>query len=82
MSFLFAGNMAPIALFPKTIKLIAQILPFRYTFSLPIEIFQQTISGKSILTGYAVQTAWIIVLFILARTLYFKGLKHYESFGN
>lgn len=79
---IFGGYLAPIALLPPVIQSLSNILPFRYAFAWAIDIFQGHLSGQQLVSGYIVQTLWIIILFILARWIYTKGLRQYEAFGN
>jgi len=81
-SYIFGGAIAPLLLMPLGIQKAAYLLPFRYTFSFPIEIFQSLISNSQIYLGYFLQVLWLILLIILSRILYKKGLQKYESFGN
>lgn len=81
-TYIFGGMLAPLALMPEIIQKISFILPFRYMFSFPVEIFQNLINTENVLKGYSVQIIWLITLFLLCKYTYKKGLERYESFGN
>lgn len=82
LSFIFGGAIAPIILMPELVQKIAYALPFRYTFSFPIEIFQGTALGENYYRSLLVQCIWLISLLVISIYLYKKGLEKYESFGN
>jgi ABC-2 type transport system permease protein len=81
-TYIFGGMLAPLALMPDVIQKVSFFLPFRYIFSFPVEIFQNLINGQSTLNGYLLQGIWVILLFLLCKFTYKKGLDKYESFGN
>lgn len=79
---IFGGSIVPLALMSGIFRTISIILPFRYTFSLPIEIYLSQLTRSEILIGYSIQLMWLFGLFLIAKFIYKKGLKRYESFGN
>lgn len=76
------GYLAPIALLPELLQDLSNILPFRYAFAWAIDIFQGRVTDTQLLLGYGVQLAWLIILYLLAKWIYYKGLRQYEAFGN
>lgn len=79
---IFGGWLVPVALLPDLLHKIAVLLPFRYFFNFPVELLQNQLEQKEIITGYLIAILWVIILFFLSRVLYKAGLKRYEAFGN
>jgi ABC-2 type transport system permease protein len=76
------GALVPFMLLPQGIKNIASLLPFRYSFSFPAEIFLNQLSNTEILQGYLIQVFWVIILLLVCKIFYKFGIKKYEAFGN
>ncbi len=56
---LAAGELVPLALFPAQLGGLLTALPFRYTFSFPVEIFLGKLGNAGILAGFAWQVGWL-----------------------
>ena len=55
--------------------------PFAYTFYHPMQIYLGKYSQVEILQTFVGGIMWCFVLFILARIIFKKGLKHNEAVG-
>jgi len=76
-----SGWIAPLALFPPAIRLIAYWLPFRSTLGFPIEILMGQLHWPAIWSGFAISLAWIMVFLVVYRFLWRRGLRRYEAVG-
>lgn len=74
------GMVVPIDLMPEFLGKICRFLPFQFTGYFPIKIYQG-IESKTIVIGFLTSLVWIIVISILLRLLWRKGLKKYEAIG-
>ena len=79
--FLFAGQVAPIAVFPAAMKALAVILPYRYMISFPVELMLGKLSPQEILFGFAMQAAWAAVLLAADALVGRAGTKRYSATG-
>lgn len=82
MMTIFGGDLAPLALMPIWVQSLANVLPFRYIFALPIEIFLGQHTGIDLLMALGVQLLWLVAFVWLAGIIYRRGLIAYEAFGN
>lgn len=73
---IFGGMVAPIALFPKAIQKIANILPFQECVYTPINIYFGNLSNIEILQVIIKQGIWLILLYIVAKFLFKKAVKN------
>ncbi len=77
-SFLLGGQAVPLSFFGQYRKLI-DLLPFRYVYSFPLEIFLGRTDG--LFQGFGVQIFWLIIFGLLFKVLWIKGVKRYSAFG-
>jgi ABC-2 type transport system permease protein len=79
--FIFNGEMAPLSTYPLWFQSLANILPFRYLLSFPLEIFFGRLSPDLILQGFLVSFLWITILYLLNRFLWKIGLVNFQAYG-
>lgn len=78
---LLAGQVAPIAVLPAPLALLAQLLPFRYMISFPIEVLMGNLSLTALLEGFAQQIGWLCFTLLLFLVVWRNGLRHYSAIG-
>lgn len=76
-----SGWIAPLPLFPTSVRRVAHLLPFRCTLGFPVEILMGQLTGSEIGFGFAVSGGWIVIFLILYRVLWRVGLRRYEAVG-
>lgn len=76
---LFGGGMLPLTFLPPSILFIANILPYKYTFYVPVSILLS--KSPNILIDIAMQLLYIFVLYIIYRFLWNRGIRKYEAVG-
>jgi len=81
LMFLLAGQVAPVALLPGALQTAALILPFRSMVAFPVEVLTGQLQGQALLTGFAIQTAWLVAAVILYRLVWKRGLRRYAAIG-
>lgn len=78
---LASGELVPISMFPRPLGAALNVLPFRYTFSFPVEIFLGKLDPAQTVLGLLAQVAWLAVLCGLARLMWVHGLRRYSATG-
>lgn len=78
---MLGGMIAPLELFPPAVGRLADVLPFRYMLSLPVELLRGRITGPERFTAVGVQILWLAFFTIGYRLLWRIGLKHYSAVG-
>ena len=66
----FSGQFVPLWLFPGVLGRLANILPFRSTFSTPLSIYTGVVTGGAVTEAIGFQMLWLILLFIISRWLW------------
>lgn len=75
------GGIIPLALLPAKIKSVVGVLPFRFIFNEPANIFLGKVSANAILGDWMQIILWIGVFYIVYTFLFKKGLKRYSGVG-
>lgn len=78
---LLGGMIVPVATFPDRIRYIAELLPYRYMLSFPIEIVSGRLATPEIMRGFATAFVWIALFAIVMRFIWKSGLKTYTAYG-
>jgi ABC-2 type transport system permease protein len=81
MNFLLSGHMFPLELLPGSIGAFVDFLPFKYLAYFPAAVFLGKIDGQEMYVGLAVEAAWVLLFFVLARLLWHRGVQRYSGFG-
>lgn len=76
-----SGRMAPLALLPAPIRVLATVLPFRWTTSFPAEILLGRVGAEEALVGLGVQAAWILLCLVLLRFVWRAGVRVFTAVG-
>ncbi len=80
-SFIFAGQIAPIALVPEWLQAISYALPFWYMLGAPTEILRGSTSLEGSLLIIAVQAVWLAVAWVGFTFAWRAGLRQYSAVG-
>lgn len=76
-----SGQFAPLALFPIPVQIIANILPFRWLISFPIDLMMGRLTVDQAFIGLGVQSAWLIISYVLLRIVWRAGVRIYSAVG-
>lgn len=76
-----AGRIAPLALLPGWLGVLAYYSPFRGMGAFPVELVLGRVTPDRILPGFALQIVWIALGLALFRVLWAAGIKQYSAVG-
>jgi len=68
------GQIVPLWLFPPFVAIIAEVLPFKGTYYIPISIYIGRLAGADALNALGFQAIWLVALVALSRVLW--GMAH------
>jgi ABC-2 type transport system permease protein len=80
-SIFLSGWVAPLALFPAPIRAVANVLPFRWGLSFPVEVLLGRLTPQEVLAGMAIQIAWVVAAFVIARMAWAAGMRQFTAVG-
>ena len=79
---LLAGQVFPLDLLPRTLYVISQYLPYYYQMYFPVAIFTGRINDPvSAARGLCLQFAWLVILLLISRLLWTRGLRRHTAVG-
>ncbi len=71
---LLSGSFIPLALFPDWLRGIAQVLPFRFMYSFPIELMIGKVEPHELWQNFAILIGWLIALGTLLLLTYKRSI--------
>jgi ABC-2 type transport system permease protein len=81
ISFIFAGQIAPIALMPAALQIVSWALPFAYTLAVPTMILRGDVTIDVALLMMAGQVAWLTAAFVVFQVVWRAGLRQFSAVG-
>lgn len=71
---LLSGAFIPLSLFPKYLKTISDVLPFKFLYSFPLRLILGNIQGIEILQNFFILAVWLMALILLLILIYNKAI--------
>jgi ABC-2 type transport system permease protein len=81
VNYFVSGQMFPLDLLPAFWQTLLRSLPFQYMAYFPAVVFLGKVEGIDLVKGLLAAGAWALALMLLARFLYYRGLRRYSAFG-
>lgn len=75
------GRLLPLSLLPAGLHFLAVALPFASLYDFPIRLLQGELSQTQMVSGFAIQIAWVFALSFAVKIVWKRGLLAYEAFG-
>lgn len=76
-----SGGIFPIDILPKAISTIIFATPFPYILYFPVKVYLGQVSTDKIIQGMLITAIWILVLSLIYKIIWKKGLRIYEAYG-
>lgn len=78
---ILSGRLVPLSLMPESIQSFAWFFPFRWAFGFPIESLVGNMTITELLTGLAMQLAWIVLGLILVNIMWKFAIQKFSAVG-
>lgn len=79
--YVAGGHLFPLDLLPPAIQTILGYTPFPYMLFFPVHVYLGRVGGIELVRGLGIQAFWVVALFIVARLVWRRGLRHYSAVG-
>ncbi|MBI5387482.1 MAG: ABC-2 family transporter protein [Verrucomicrobia bacterium] len=79
--YIAGGHLFPVDILPPAVLDVLYLTPFPYQLFFPVQIYLGRATGAELYQGMAVQAAWVIVAFLLARFVWSRGIRRYSAVG-
>jgi len=77
----FSGTYFPLDILPKTMVKIINLTPFPYLVYFPIKIWNEQVTGASVIKVILICFFWLALFSLLSLKLWRKGVKNYGAYG-
>ncbi len=81
LNFFVSGHMFPLDLLDPSLTAVLKYLPFQYLAYFPAMVFLEMKSAAELTEGFIIEATWAASMIVLAKFLYWRGLKRYSAFG-
>ncbi len=79
--YIAGGHLFPLDILPPSLANVLHFTPFPYQLFFPVGIYLGRVRGDELWQGLAIQTAWVIGFYFLARFVWKRGIRKYTAFG-
>lgn len=79
--YFLSGHVFPIDLLPAGVRTVLQWSPFPYELFFPVQILLERVNPEEMARGFGMQALWILLSALCARTLWSRGVRHYQAAG-
>lgn len=81
VNYFVSGQMFPLDLLGPPWDTILKWLPFQYLAYFPAVVFLREVQGRDLVEGLLLELTWAVVLIVLSRWLFARGLRRYSAYG-
>jgi ABC-2 type transport system permease protein len=79
--YIAGGHLFPLDILPPAAFKVLQFTPFPYQVFFPVNVYLERVSGPSLHQGLAIQAAWVLAAYFLARFVWHRGIRKYSAVG-
>lgn len=76
-----SGQFAPLALLPLPVRIVSNILPFRWLIAFPVDLLSGRLTPEEALIGLGAQIAWLVASYFLLRIVWRAGVRIFSAVG-
>lgn len=81
LEYIASGQLFPLDLLPPAVQRVIELTPYPYLMFFPVSVYLGRISGDALWRGLAIQAAWVVAAYLLARWVWSRGIKKYSAAG-
>jgi ABC-2 type transport system permease protein len=78
---IFRSMVVPVETMSGPLRTIAELLPYRYSLSFPLEILHRVITARELCFGVAISLCWGTFFVVAIRLLWRRRLREYTAYG-
>lgn len=77
----FSGGIFPLDIFPLAFQKFLYSTPFPYLLFFPLQVYLGKLAGFEIIRGLITSFVWVLILFVMLKFVWTKGLRRYSAEG-
>jgi len=81
LQYFLSGGLFPLDLLPEPIYAVMKLLPFYYQAFFPVSMYMGKFTTQEIVQAMLIQFLWVIIIYLIAKLLWYRGLKRYSAAG-
>lgn len=75
------GHLFPLDMLPAPLQSALNLTPFPYMLYFPVQVYLGRLEPAALLPGLAIQSAWVLAMYAVARWVWARGVRHYSAVG-
>lgn len=79
--YIASGHLFPLDILPPALARVLSFTPFPYQLYFPVSIYMGKTTGAALGLGLAIQAAWVLAAWFLARLAWNRGIRKYAAAG-
>jgi ABC-2 type transport system permease protein len=79
--YLASGHLFPLDILPAGLHRVLDYTPFPYQMYFPVSIYMGRTTGAGLARGLLIQAAWVLAAYLLARFMWYRGIRKYSAAG-
>ncbi len=79
--YFLSGHLFPLDLLPSWFAGAVVWLPFTYELYFPVTVFQEKVSGTTLVRGLCIQAGWVAAAWAVGRLMWTRGLRRFQAVG-
>jgi len=79
--YLASGHLFPLDILPPALATALKLTPYPYLCYFPVTVYQGRVTGGELAAGLAIQAAWVVAGYALARFIWARGIRRYGAVG-
>lgn len=76
-----SGSLFPIDILPAVMQKVLYALPFPYLIFFPLQTYLGKLPVAQVMSGLLVSLCWSVILWLILKFIWSKGLKVYQAYG-
>ncbi|MDB6152737.1 MAG: hypothetical protein JWL90_1190 [Chthoniobacteraceae bacterium] len=79
--YFLSGQVFPLDIMPGWLQGFIHWSPFTYEIFFPVQVYMERVRGMDLLSGLMTQAVWVLLMWMLATTLWKRGVRQYQAVG-
>lgn len=79
--YFLSGHTFPLDIMPAWFQEVLRFVPFPYQMFFPIQVFTEKVQGAALYEGLCIQAVWVVLMWMVARFLWSRGVRKFQAYG-
>src|SRR4029453_5631235 len=79
--YFLSGQIFPLDIMPDWLQGFVRWSPFTYELFFPVQVYMERTSGVRLWQGLATQAGWVALMWLVAVTMWRRGVRQYQAVG-